>query len=117
MAKSFISEYQDQTRVNLIADSAKVQSGWSDPPSRAEARALMAESDTRDLVITAGLIRDRTRPEKFVTYSRKVFINLVNLCRDTCSYCTYKKEPGDQMASLSALPARLVPSGPGNISG
>lgn len=100
MAKSFISEYQDQTRVNLIADSAKVQSGWSDPPSRAEARALMAESDTRDLVITAGLIRDRTRPEKFVTYSRKVFINLVNLCRDTCSYCTYKKEPGDQMASL-----------------
>jgi 7,8-didemethyl-8-hydroxy-5-deazariboflavin synthase CofG subunit len=29
-----------------------------------------------------------------------VFINLVNLCRDTCTYCTYKKEPGDSMLSM-----------------
>ncbi len=30
----------------------------------------------------------------YVTYSRKIFFNLINLCRDTCSYCTYKSEPG-----------------------
>jgi FO synthase subunit 1 len=100
VAKSFISEYQDQTPVNLIADSARIPSGCLDPPSRIEARAMMAERSTHDLLITAGAIRDTTKPEKFVTYSRKVFINLVNLCRDTCSYCTYKKEPGDQMVSL-----------------
>jgi FO synthase subunit 1 len=35
-----------------------------------------------------------------ITYSRKVFINLVNLCRDTCSYCTYKKQPADKSVSM-----------------
>jgi 7,8-didemethyl-8-hydroxy-5-deazariboflavin synthase len=35
-----------------------------------------------------------------LTYSRKVFVNLVNLCRDTCTYCTYKKEPGDTSISM-----------------
>jgi FO synthase subunit 1 len=35
-----------------------------------------------------------------ITYSRKVFINLVNLCRDTCSYCTYKKQPADKLVSM-----------------
>jgi 7,8-didemethyl-8-hydroxy-5-deazariboflavin synthase len=29
-----------------------------------------------------------------------VFINLINLCRDTCTYCTYKKEPGSPMLSM-----------------
>lgn len=37
---------------------------------------------------------------KVVTYSRKVFFNLVNLCRDTCSYCTYKSEPGQSKLSM-----------------
>lgn len=30
-----------------------------------------------------------------VTYSRKVFIPLTNLCRDTCGYCTFAKLPGE----------------------
>ncbi len=30
-----------------------------------------------------------------VTYSRKVFIPLTNLCRDSCGYCTFAKSPGD----------------------
>ncbi|HEY3094682.1 MAG TPA: 7,8-didemethyl-8-hydroxy-5-deazariboflavin synthase CofG [Nitrososphaera sp.] len=64
-----------------------------------EARQLMAECATDVLVAAAGVIRDRMRPGA-VTYSRKVFINLVNLCRDTCTYCTYKKEPGDPMLSI-----------------
>jgi FO synthase subunit 1 len=37
---------------------------------------------------------------KIVTYSRKVFFNLINLCRDTCSYCTYKSEPGQSKISM-----------------
>ena len=35
-----------------------------------------------------------------VTFSKKAFFNLVNLCRDTCGYCTYKAEPGEQKLSL-----------------
>lgn len=30
-----------------------------------------------------------------ITYSRKVFIPLTNLCRDYCGYCTFRRDPGD----------------------
>jgi FO synthase len=30
-----------------------------------------------------------------VTYSRKVFIPLTNLCRDFCGYCIFRRSPGD----------------------
>ena len=30
-----------------------------------------------------------------VTYSRKVFIPLTNLCRDYCGYCTFRRDPGE----------------------
>ena len=67
--------------------------------TKSEADQLMAECPTDVLLMAAGRIRDRSKPD-IITYSRKVFINLVNLCRDTCTYCTYKKEPGDPMLSM-----------------
>lgn len=30
-----------------------------------------------------------------VTYSRKVFVPITTLCRDTCTYCTFVKPPGN----------------------
>lgn len=30
-----------------------------------------------------------------ITYSRKVFLPLTNLCRDYCGYCTFRKDPDD----------------------
>jgi 7,8-didemethyl-8-hydroxy-5-deazariboflavin synthase CofG subunit len=66
--------------------------------TKSEADQLMAECPTDVLLMAAGRIRDRSKPN-VITYSRKVFINLVNLCRDTCTYCTYKKEPGNPMLS------------------
>ncbi|MDC8437973.1 MAG: 7,8-didemethyl-8-hydroxy-5-deazariboflavin synthase subunit CofG, partial [Candidatus Nitrosotenuis sp.] len=35
-----------------------------------------------------------------VTFSKKAFFNLVNLCRDTCGYCTYKAEPQSKKISM-----------------
>jgi len=35
-----------------------------------------------------------------VTYSRKVFIPLTNMCRDSCSYCTFVKTPESGEAQL-----------------
>ena len=67
--------------------------------TKSEADQLMAECPTDVLLMAAGRIRDRSKPD-IITYSRKVFINLINLCRDTCTYCTYKKEPGDPMLSM-----------------
>ena len=75
--------------------------------TRQDAAQLMASCPTDSLVQAAGRVRDASRPA-IVTYSRKVFINLVNLCRDTCSYCTYKKEPGDPLLTMLSPEQVLV---------
>ncbi len=46
------------------------------------------------LLAAAAALRDR-RTGRVVTYSRKVFIPLTNLCRDSCGYCTFVRRPGD----------------------
>ena len=48
---------------------------------------------------TAANLRDNKKG-KAVSFSKKAFFNIINLCRDTCSYCTYKAEPGDTKLSL-----------------
>ncbi|MFY3740773.1 MAG: 7,8-didemethyl-8-hydroxy-5-deazariboflavin synthase CofG subunit [Candidatus Nitrosomirales archaeon] len=60
---------------------------------REEAYALM-HCNADQLCELAYRIRKDAKGS-LVTYSRKVFIPLTNLCRDTCSYCTYKREPTD----------------------
>lgn len=67
--------------------------------SRTEAVLLLKSENTHSILQTAKSIRDRFKPDP-ITYSPKVFINLINLCRDTCSYCTYKKEPTDESLSM-----------------
>jgi 7,8-didemethyl-8-hydroxy-5-deazariboflavin synthase CofG subunit len=47
----------------------------------------------------ASKIRDK-RKGKVVSFSKKAFFNIINMCRDTCSYCTYKAEPNDAKLSL-----------------
>ena len=37
---------------------------------------------------------------KKITYSRKVFIPLTNMCRDTCGYCTFVKDPNSSEANI-----------------
>jgi 7,8-didemethyl-8-hydroxy-5-deazariboflavin synthase CofG subunit len=67
--------------------------------SRAEAGRLIRATggELLDLLKEASAIRDaRTGP--VITYSRKVFIPLTNLCRDRCGYCTFAREPGDGKA-------------------
>ena len=48
---------------------------------------------------TASNLRDNNKG-KVVSFSKKAFFNIINLCRDTCSYCTYKAEPDDTKLSL-----------------
>jgi 7,8-didemethyl-8-hydroxy-5-deazariboflavin synthase len=75
--------------------------------SKGKAYEIINSDENDEFIIkVARKIRNRTKGFR-VTYSRKVFINLVNLCRDTCSYCTYKKEPSDKLASLM-LPQQVL---------
>jgi 7,8-didemethyl-8-hydroxy-5-deazariboflavin synthase CofG subunit len=67
--------------------------------SPADARRLLRESasDPRPLLEAAAQIR-AARTRRTITYSRKVFIPLTNLCRDQCGYCTFARLPGDPQA-------------------
>jgi len=58
-----------------------------------------SQKNPSELFQIAKILRNRYKG-KVVTYSRKIFFNLVNLCRDTCSYCTYKSEPAQTKLSL-----------------
>jgi 7,8-didemethyl-8-hydroxy-5-deazariboflavin synthase CofG subunit len=50
------------------------------------------------LMHAAAELNERARPAKQVTYSRKVFLPLTNLCRDRCGYCTFVKGPNQHGA-------------------
>ncbi len=67
--------------------------------SRSEALHLIRAQDNEleDLYAAAARIRER-RTGRVITYSRKVFIPLTNLCRDRCGYCTFARSPGDPRA-------------------
>ena len=67
--------------------------------SKPEAMELFVCHDQDAILSTARSIREKTKSGP-ITYSRKIFINLINLCRDSCSYCTYKKEPTDKSVSM-----------------
>jgi 7,8-didemethyl-8-hydroxy-5-deazariboflavin synthase CofG subunit len=45
------------------------------------------------LMSAAAELRNRFTGTR-ITYSKKVFIPLTNLCRDYCGYCTFRKDPG-----------------------
>jgi FO synthase len=52
------------------------------------------QEDPAAVIAEAGALRDRAFG-RVVTYSRKVFLPVTNLCRDRCTYCTFRKDPGD----------------------
>jgi len=58
-----------------------------------------AVKDPRELYSVAQNLRVKFKKDT-VTFSKKAFFNIVNLCKDTCSYCTYKAEPGERKLSL-----------------
>jgi FO synthase len=60
--------------------------------NRNEALALADETDIADLTKRARALRDAGHGN-VISYSRKVFIPLTNLCRDVCHYCTFAHPP------------------------
>lgn len=59
-----------------------------------------------ELLGAAREARDRFKPG-IITYSRKVFIPLTNLCRDYCGYCTFRRDPG-QLGAHTMTPEEVV---------
>jgi len=66
---------------------------FSAPEPRLAAAYLSGARDADPLFDHAAWLRDEGRG-RTITYSRKVFIPLTTMCRDTCTYCTFAKPPG-----------------------
>src|SRR5580704_13793763 len=80
-------------------DSLSLTADLSDavvaPISRETAcQLLRADAPLPGLLAAAQAVRARFKPG-VVTYSRKVFLPLTNLCRDYCGYCTFRRDPSD----------------------
>src|SRR5271166_6340321 len=63
-------------------------------------------ADLEDLFQAAAQLRQK-RTGCVISFSRKVFIPLTNLCRDRCGYCTFARLPGDPRAR-TMTPAEVL---------
>ncbi|HVN30144.1 MAG TPA: 7,8-didemethyl-8-hydroxy-5-deazariboflavin synthase CofG [Candidatus Binataceae bacterium] len=61
-----------------------------------EAIALIEcpDDELGTVMAAARALRGRAKG-RIVTYSRKIFLPITNLCRDRCTYCTFRKDPGE----------------------
>ena len=73
------------------------------PVERELACRLIRASDEElpELLAAARAAKERFRPG-IITYSRKVFLPLTNLCRDYCGYCIFRRDPADAGAYTMA---------------
>jgi 7,8-didemethyl-8-hydroxy-5-deazariboflavin synthase CofG subunit len=77
--------------------------------TREAARALIRAGkgdEFESLLAAASELRDQVSGRR-VTYSKKVFIPLTNLCRDYCGYCTFRKDP-DQPGAHTMTPDEVL---------
>ncbi len=72
------------------------------PLSDSQALQLADIDDTPALMNVAAVLRDRGF-RNVVTYSRKVFLPLTQLCRDVCHYCTFAQTPRHLAAPYMAI--------------
>src|SRR6266403_3066360 len=109
-----------KTRLHGAAASPSLNSELGDllgrareglPLDRTSALLLAEQAPLPELLSAASEIRARGKGT-VVTFSKKVFIPLTTLCRDYCSYCTFRKDPGqpgahfmtpDEVLALAAI--------------
>jgi FO synthase len=79
----------------------------SGPLTRESAYRWIRATDRElpELLSAARQARDRFTPG-VITYSRKVFLPLTNLCRDYCGYCTFRRDP-DQLGAHTMTPDEI----------
>jgi FO synthase len=81
-------------RISIADTLREVRDGHPLSPEIAVQLLTCDDQFLPELLATAQALKERFRPG-VITYSRKVFIPLTNLCRDYCGYCTYRRDPGD----------------------
>jgi len=62
--------------------------------SRSGALSILQFAPLADLLESASALRNRVKG-RTISFSKKIFIPLTNLCRDRCGYCTFRRDPED----------------------
>jgi FO synthase len=75
-------------------------------PSSEQCYELLTYEDWRALTPLTSALRERGWGTR-VSYSRKVFVPLTQLCRDVCHYCTFAKTPS-RLAKLYLTPEDVL---------
>jgi 7,8-didemethyl-8-hydroxy-5-deazariboflavin synthase CofG subunit len=76
-------------------------------PETASRLIRAGDGEEYDLLLSAASrLRDELKGRR-ITYSKKVFIPLTNLCRDYCGYCTFRKNP-DQPGAHTMTPDEVI---------
>src|SRR5262245_45734458 len=76
----------------MTTDDILMRAAAGQPLSASEALAFADYTDPGPLMRIAAALRDAGHGG-LVSYSRKVFIPLTQLCRDVCHYCTFAHPP------------------------
>lgn len=74
--------------------------------SKDEALYLLEYNDITPILNHSAFLKANFKKE-VITYSRKIFIDITNLCRDFCSYCTYRKNPFES-SSIMMKPVEVM---------
>src|SRR5437016_1346698 len=86
------------------------------PLTREDAIQLAVKSPLHELLAAATELRAQGKGT-VITFSKKVFIPLTTLCRDYCSYCTFRKDPGQPGAHFMTPEEVLVLAEQGRAAG
>mgnify|MGYP000365302336 FL=1 len=79
-------------------------------------RHMVLNTSLEKLIDAASSKRDE-HWGNVITYSRKIFVPLTNMCRDTCSYCTFVKHPDDPDAKIMSPQEVLLSAREGEKKG
>jgi len=89
-----LTPFTDSSSDTLARLLSEIQGGSSSLSRNDACQLLLCDNDVLpELLAAARSSKERFKPG-VVTYSRKVFIPLTNLCRDYCGYCIFRRDPG-----------------------
>ena len=89
----------DATTLIAAAESA---SGGAELSREAACELLRADDEALPALLSAAQTARAKFKPPVITYSRKVFLPLTNLCRDYCGYCVFRRDPAQPGAHTMA---------------
>jgi 7,8-didemethyl-8-hydroxy-5-deazariboflavin synthase CofG subunit len=88
-----ITDVESENALPCASELESIQVGVAISRDAALKLIRCSDDDLLSLLAVARAAKERFKAG-IITYSRKVFLPLTNLCRDYCGYCTFRRDPG-----------------------